>query len=949
MTLNVVSYNCRGINLESKGIINSLCQTNDIVLLQETWLTTPNLYKLKNINCNFDANGIPGDECLDDFTAGRPNKGLGFLWNKKLSNNIVYKKYDSDRIIGLEIKGACHKLLLLNVYLPYESTENFDEYLECLGVIDSLIQCADTNYVIICGDYNACFNKSFGRELIDFTQDNELIISDKCFLENDQTQPFTYVSEAHNSVSWLDHCVSTYNAHHKIQCMKILDEITFTDHIPLCFKYNIQLSKLNNMFDSVGDNNQRCDSVTDWVNASDAAKEQYYMKTGTVLNNINYPSVLVCSDMKCNSIIHRNEISEIYQEIVSKLLSTGYECIGEKKVKNYNIVPGWNDYVKDHHCVARDAYLLWRDSNKPRQGELFQNMLRTRAKFKYVLRECKNDEERLRADGLAKSLSDKDYVAFWKGVNQTNNSKVPLSADIDGVAGVSNITKLWKDHYASLFNSVKDNILKNEVENVLSNVDDDDDANNVTVLCSTNLTKDCISFLKSGKAPGSDGLYAEHLIFSNPRVHVLLSMIFNAMFVHGYVPSQLMNTVIVPLVKNKNGNCADKNNYRPVALSTAISKLLERIILHKIEIKLYTTSNQFAYKSNHSTDMCIFTLKQIIEYYTSRSTPVYVCYLDASKAFDSVNHWKLFKKLLDRKISKVFVRILVYWYSNQTYCVQWANCRSESFNVTNGVKQGGILSPKLFNVYMNDLSVMLTKAKIGCSIPKYFLNHLFYADDLVLITTSAKGMQKLLNMCSDYVNRNNIIFNPSKTVLMLYETTKTIKLYNRPSVYLNDTRISYSNTHKYLGVIMSNTNDNRDIKRQLRSYISKVNMLTQMFGKCSNDVKIHLYNSYCTSMYCIQLWANHQKSCLERFKVVYNNGFRKLFKLDKRCSASGMFATNYVLSFYELLRKNIYNFIVRINSSNNVFINYFSSSTVILQSPTWHYWYNCIYSFNVIL
>ena len=101
--------------------------------------------------------------------------------------------------------------------------------------------------------------------------------------------------------------------------------------------------------------------------------------------------------------------------------------------------------------------------------------------------------------------------------------------------------------------------------------------------------------------------------------------------------------------------------------------------------------------------MCrpIYALHELIDYYRSRSTNVYVTFLDAGKTFDRINHWLLFDKLLKREMPCYIVRILVYWYRTQTMYVQWASCDSSSFKVTNGVRQGGILSPKLSIVYMD--------------------------------------------------------------------------------------------------------------------------------------------------------------------------------------------------------------------------------------------------------
>ena len=90
-----------------------------------------------------------------------------------------------------------------------------------------------------------------------------------------------------------------------------------------------------------------------------------------------------------------------------------------------------------------------------------------------------------------------------------------------------------------------------------------------------------------------------------------------------------------------------------------------------------TSSNQFGFKRNHGTDQCIFVLKDIIDIYTKLSSRVSVCFLDASKAFDRINHSVLFEKLRKRGICGYLLRILVYWYETQTMCVRWGNLISE--------------------------------------------------------------------------------------------------------------------------------------------------------------------------------------------------------------------------------------------------------------------------------
>ena len=94
----------------------------------------------------------------------------------------------------------------------------------------------------------------------------------------------------------------------------------------------------------------------------------------------------------------------------------------------------------------------------------------------------------------------------------------------------------------------------------------------------------------------------------------------------------------------------------------------------------------------------------------------------------------------------VFVRLLVYWYRTQNTCVRWGTACSEMFTVSNGVRQGGILSPLFFNVYMDGLSEILCRTECGCTMGGRMINHLMYADDLVILSPSAKGLQRLVDI-----------------------------------------------------------------------------------------------------------------------------------------------------------------------------------------------------------
>ena len=160
-----------------------------------------------------------------------------------------------------------------------------------------------------------------------------------------------------------------------------------------------------------------------------------------------------------------------------------------------------------------------------------------------------------------------------------------------------------------------------------------------------------------------------------------------------------------------------------------------------------------------------------------------LCYLDATKVIDRVNHWLLFKHLLDRNLPLHIIRLLVCWYRTQRFNVQWGGCSSKCFSAANGVPQGGILSPWLFNIlYIDDLSVSLSNANTGCIIGGMYANHFSYADDMATVSPSAPGLQKLLNMCAIYATTHAIIYNVKKTQCMVIPSTKC-KLQNTLVVF----------------------------------------------------------------------------------------------------------------------------------------------------------------------
>ena len=288
------------------------------------------------------------------------------------------------------------------------------------------------------------------------------------------------------------------------------------------------------------------------------------------------------------------------------------------------IVPGWNDYVKEAHTEARYYYILWRDMGKHKHGPYCELMRKTRLHFKYLLKQCQQREDMARADAMAKSMQAKDAVSFWKNVSKTYKKGLPNATTVNGANEPTAISAMWKTHFESLLNNVTTYA---NMQNVKERV------HNTEYLCYENnlvitpcMVKNAIDKLKCGKACGNDGLSAEHFIHSDRRITILLSIFYNRVISHGHLPDDFMKTSIIPLIKNKSGDTSNVNNYRPIALVTVASKILEIILLEMLTPYLNTTDNQFGFRKGHSTDHCIFALKNVIQYYKSNNSPVYSCF-----------------------------------------------------------------------------------------------------------------------------------------------------------------------------------------------------------------------------------------------------------------------------------------------------------------------------------
>ena len=186
------------------------------------------------------------------------------------------------------------------------------------------------------------------------------------------------------------------------------------------------------------------------------------------------------------------------------------------------------------------------------------------------------------------------------------------------------------------------------------------------------------------------------------------------MILHLCVPDGFGKGVIIPLLKDKFGCINSLDNYRGITLIPVIAKLFELVILELCSDYLLTDELQFGFKPKLGCSNAIFALSTTVNHFRDRGSAVYAALLDISKAFDRVNHLKLFESLSKTGLPTWLLVILINWYGKLTVAVRWKSTLSNSFRVNCGVRQGSSLSPSIFNVFMDLFIIKLRALSVGC-------------------------------------------------------------------------------------------------------------------------------------------------------------------------------------------------------------------------------------------
>ena len=358
-----------------------------------------------------------------------------------------------------------------------------------------------------------------------------------------------------------------------------------------------------------------------------------------------------------------------------------------------------------------------------------------------------------------------------------------------------------------------------------------------------------ISSLPSEKAAGHDHLTNEHLQFSPPAIASILTNIFNSILLSGHVPTSFQHGLIVPIPKGRNIDTTNPSQFRGITLLPVINKVFEKLLLTRLSPQVSQIHQlQGGFRPKTSCMHTAFVLQEAINHLRSRKKKAYTAYLDVRKAFDTVWHDGLFLKLL------IFgfpcYPILRNWYSHNTSAVLWNSSISHPFPIRQGVRQGAVLSPLLYSIFVNDLLLHLSSSGHGTSVNGIFCGSPMFADDLALVSESVSDLQSMLNIVTHYATTWRYKLNASKSSILVIGESNRSRTQNRQtrSWHVCGDPLPEKDTQHHLGILRSVSPSTAQLTSERcsagRSAFFGLNAIRSRFG-CLHPVTIlRLYKTY---------------------------------------------------------------------------------------------------------
>lgn len=741
--------------------------------------------------------------------------GVGLLINKRLADNIIQYTVKSHRIIYIIIKiSSKYSLKVIQVYAP--TSEYDDEEVESLyEELTMSIQENHTQYTLVIGDFNAKVGKKEeetetcigdfgiddrnerGHMLINYLESEHLYVMNT-FFKKRRSRKWTWSSPGGRTKNEIDFIVSSHK--HIVQDVSVLNSInTGSDHrLVRCKLYiNSKLERIRQIRKT-----KRCNE-------------------GRIIteNKTKYKEDLE-TQIKRN-VIHEQDDLETRCEKITKAIENAASRIGGvKKKKESRLSKETADMMEERRQMA-------------------QTPIRHTARFTELNREIrkaiKQDLKIWHERKIEEALNDGGKTKEWKTQKMLGRDIITSIRDANGnlITDQNKILGRIEEFYKQLYDSNGGQIHA-FTDRKITNVNSEE----IPEIEEFEIEK-ALKTVKNGKAAGEDGILPEMLKEGGKSLLQQLKNLFNYCLQEEKIPSNWNNAVVVLL--HKKGDKSKLENYRPISLLSQIYKLFTKILTNRLANKLdqYQPREQAGFRAGFGTNDHLQVTRNLIEKTKEYNMSLYLAFVDFEKAFDSLELYAILNSLQNSRIDHRYTNLIRNIYQNATLIVK-THSETNKVKMKKGVRQGDTISPKLFTLCLEDVFKNFNWENKGVNVDGNMLNHLRFADDILLIADNITDLQEMITDLHQKSGEVGLKINIEKTKIMSSEN-----IDNNNKIKLNNKVIEEVDSYIYLGqrISLTKSNQEEEINRRIKlGWAAFSNWKEAFRSKMDQNLKTKLFN-----------------------------------------------------------------------------------------------------------
>ena len=893
--LTIVTFNCQCFNEAKVPFLSDLFNKCDILLLQEHGLykTQFDLFdRLDGVN----GVGKHGVSSMDErvLLSGRPHGGSVILWKYDLNLKVDPVECTSQRLSAILLTLLDGKqLLICCLYMPCDDrgqNKNLIEFEQVLNEVEVLLHSNNVDMVVLGGDWNTDISRDSYQSKM-FTQFCDAHSLYLCTNDPCCNFEYTFCSKSNGARTLIDHVLLSENLVTSLHTYESIDSIqNMSDHVPVQCVLEIEVYHTCNKVrdDNFAKDNLKCGKKK-WKFASEKDLCRYTELLDKYLKLVRVSEQLLqCRDVGCTD--HQGEITELYRGVINACTKAADEVFSCQRQVKSKVIPGWNEFVEDLFRAALYWHNVWTLNDRPTEGMLFELRKNTRKEYHQALKDVIRNSEQIKCEKIARNLSENKHKIFWAEVKKYNNHSRSSPGIVDGFQGKEAIAKVFANKFEELYNIVgyDDDELAQLSDTINCLVHERCCGGSCSDECSQNTheigiseVEDAIAKLSLSKSDDISDLLSDHIIHGKYVISRPLSVLFTAMLWHGFSPEDMLKSTMVPIPKGRWSNLSLSSNFRAITLGSIFMKVLELVIMKKEACNLMSNDLQFGFKTGLSTTLCTSMIQETVSYFNHEGSNVYGLLLDASKAFDRVKFTKLFKILIQRGMCPMFCRLLLNMYVNQKLRVRWNNIYSDFFSVKNGVKQGGVISPCLFCIYIDGLLNELEMNGSGCYMGGVFAGAFAYADDITLLAPSISALKEMIRICEKYASAFSIKFNSDKSQFIVFGSNKDVNV----NIKVNGQNVEKVDSVIHLGHILAKNIYSFDVSKCIGDFNRQCNMLLGNFKYASAFLRNHLFKKFCSSFYGSQILPLFDQ-CIDKLCKQWRIAVRRVWKIPWQSHSS---------------------------------------------------------------